>query len=42
MIDLFISYARADRDLAERLANELTSRGLLVWWDRQLLGGDDF
>ncbi len=42
MVDLFISYARPDRRLAERLCDDLTARGLAVWWDRELLSGEEF
>jgi len=31
--DLFLSYSREDRDLAERLAGDLKARGFTVWWD---------
>ncbi|MGD9921043.1 MAG: toll/interleukin-1 receptor domain-containing protein [Pseudorhodoplanes sp.] len=40
--DIFISYARADRALAEQLANDLKSKGYQVWWDAELVGSDDF
>lgn len=33
-MDVFISYSTSDRDFAERLARELRSRGLTVWFDR--------
>lgn len=39
MSDVFISYARENRDKAELLANSLVSRGLSVWWDRQISPG---
>jgi TolB-like protein len=42
MADLFLSYARADRDIAERIAGALTSAGYSVWWDRNLVGGTEF
>jgi TIR domain len=42
MADIFISYARADRDIAERLAAALEARGWSVWWDRRLHGGQAF
>ena len=42
MADIFITYARADRALAEALANDLTARGYSVWWDAELVGADDF
>ena len=42
MPDLFISYAREDRATALALAHALQSRGIDVWWDRELTGGGDF
>jgi len=42
MTDVFISYARADRLHAERIADELQQHGWSVWWDRKILGGDTF
>ena len=42
MADVFISYSRADRALAELLARDLISRGYSVWWDAELVGADDF
>jgi hypothetical protein len=40
--DVFISYSRHDRVLAEELASDLKSRGYHVWWDAELVGSDDF
>jgi TIR domain len=42
MTDIFISYSRADRALAEALSNDLKARGYRVWWDADLVGSDDF
>lgn len=42
MADIFISYARHDRERIEALAAALADSGHGVWWDRQILGGDDF
>lgn len=42
MARIFISYARADRDLAEKLAGALVARDHEVWWDRDLSIGDAF
>lgn len=44
MADVFISYAREDRDQAERLARALGAEGLQVWWDEESLhsGGESF
>jgi hypothetical protein len=32
--DLFLSYANEDRGFVERLATDLSDRGLAVWWDQ--------
>ncbi len=42
MADVFLSYAREDRDLVERLAAALESAGMSVWWDRRISGGAEF
>ncbi len=42
MADIFISYARADRDRVEKLAAALEAEGYSVWWDRQIVGGAEF
>lgn len=42
MSDVFISYARDDRALAQALADDLSRRGFRVWWDVELVGADDF
>ena len=42
MADIFISYARDDRDQMELLANALASSGYSVWWDRNISGGAEF
>lgn len=42
MAEVFISYARSDRNVAEHLASLLTERGWTVWWDRELCGGANF
>lgn len=42
MSDVFISYARTDREFAHRLCEALRSRGIEVWWDFDLFGGEDF
>ena len=41
-IDIFISYRREDRTLAESLAKRLTDGGLRVYYDIQLEHGQDF
>jgi hypothetical protein len=42
MADVFISYARPDREMARSLAAALIARGYQVWWDFELLGGEEF
>jgi TIR domain-containing protein len=42
MAEVFISYARADRDAAQAIAGELEQLGVEVWWDHDLLGGEDY
>ncbi len=42
MADVFISYAREDRNSAEKLAHALEAHGWSVWWDRDILPGKDF
>lgn len=41
--DVFISYSRRDALVAKKLYDELTAKGLRVWYDRENLGlGDKF
>jgi TIR domain len=42
MTEVFISYSRTDRPIAEAIARELQRLGVDVWWDHDLLGGDDY
>ncbi len=42
MADVFISYSKYDRAIAEALADDLRAEGFDVWWDFQLYAGDDF
>lgn len=42
MADIFISYSKADKRLAEELAALLSEAGLSVWWDEALVGGTPF
>jgi len=42
MADLFLSYAREDRECAESLARALKNRGWAVWWDRRIQVGRSF
>lgn len=36
MVDVFISYSRADEDAVRRLAHKIESEGYDVWWDAEL------
>jgi len=40
--DIFISYAREDRAIAQRLAQALEQKGVTVWWDWDLIGGTNY
>jgi hypothetical protein len=42
MADIFISYSKADHDLALKLATYLESEGWGVWWDTSLKPADTF
>jgi hypothetical protein len=42
MPDVFLSYAREDRERASVLAHALESDGWSVWWDRKLVAGEAF
>lgn len=42
MHDLFISYGRADEDIARHMAASLKSEGFEVWWDETLRSGDTY
>jgi hypothetical protein len=42
MADVFISYSKADRPLALKLAAMLEAEGWKTWWDTSLIPGDDF
>ena len=42
MADIFLSYARGDRQKAELLARGLHDAGWSVWWDRSILPGSSF
>src|SRR5262245_38478622 len=42
MSDIFISYARADRQKAELLANAFSQKGWSVWWDREIPPGKSY
>lgn len=42
MTDVFVSYARQDRDRIAPLVRALEARGLEVWWDSRIAGGAEF
>jgi hypothetical protein len=42
MADIFLSYAREDRDIAAKIAAALSGRGWSVWWDPELRAGAAF
>ncbi|MEO8657250.1 MAG: SUMF1/EgtB/PvdO family nonheme iron enzyme [Bryobacteraceae bacterium] len=42
MSDIFISYARKDRDRARRLVEVFEAEGWSVWWDHTLLAGEQW
>ena len=42
MPEVFISYSSKDRDVAAAIAAELTRRNIEVWWDTELLGGENY
>ena len=42
MTEVFLSYNKADRPVVEAIAHELQELGVDVWWDHELLGGEDY
>lgn len=42
MSDVFISYAREDRERAREIAQLIEERGFNVWWDRDLVPGESY
>jgi formylglycine-generating enzyme required for sulfatase activity/predicted esterase len=42
LTDVFLSYARQDRDRIAPLVRALEARGLEVWWDSRIAGGTEF
>lgn len=42
MADVFISYSHENRDAARIIAETITAKGYDVWWDRDLIAGDDY
>jgi TolB-like protein len=42
LAEVFVSYVREDRAIAEKIANGLSNAGLSVWWDRHIQAGVKF
>jgi TIR domain-containing protein len=42
VFDVFLSYAREDRERAQMVASALQSQGWSVWWDRKIVAGQSF
>jgi hypothetical protein len=42
MFDVFLSYAREDRERARAIASALQTQGWSVWWDRNIVAGESF
>ena len=42
MTDVFISYKREERDAARRMAEALQGAGFAVWWDNDILPGEQY
>ena len=40
--DIFISYRRTDQAVARALVEQLEARGVKVWWDQKIEGGEDW
>ncbi|MEL6861300.1 MAG: SUMF1/EgtB/PvdO family nonheme iron enzyme [Pseudomonadota bacterium] len=42
MADIFLSYSRADRPIAQLIAEALEAEGFSVWWDKVLRAGQTY
>ena len=42
MADIFLSYSRADRPIAQTIATALEAEGFSVWWDKVLRAGQTY
>lgn len=42
MYDVFLSYRRSDQALARDLVTALRGRGVRIWWDQDIEGGEDW
>ena len=40
--EVFLSYSHEDREAAQKLAEALAQQGLVVWWDRTILAGQNY
>ncbi len=40
--DIFLSYRRTDQPLAKKLVEVMEARGVRVWWDQMIEGGEDW
>lgn len=40
--DVFLSYSRTDKRVAEEVAKELEAAGFKVWWDKDIQAGSDW
>lgn len=40
--DIFLSYRRADQAVARKVVEALEARGVRVWWDQKIEGGEDW
>ncbi len=42
MADVFVSYARSDKERVAPLVSALEAQGLSVWWDPEIAAGQQF
>lgn len=42
MADVFLSYKQTERESGEKVADALVADGYSVWWDHNLIGGQDY
>lgn len=42
MLDVFVSYTRAEKDKAKMLVDALMKEGFVVWWDADILSFEKF
>lgn len=41
MVDVFLSYSRADKDRAQEIVDLLSAEGWDIWWDPEIVAGSD-